>query len=541
MDQSRKWARILTAGVALLLVVALAAGCGPEEETPPPSETPAEIPTPEEAPEPTGSPETPSPSHEPTPTPARPEETVPYVPGQVIIAGPMSQVEEAVGALGDKLEVLLKRLNLQEVGINPGDCAVVKEYLAILGECFESGEPWVLDLYQLADPEPEAAIEVALAIGPEEFPCVYAHPNYLIGDPWTGVGSPWTGVGSPWTGVGSPVPGTGAMPALQSEFESQWAFEQIGLYDENGVLQVGPAGAGVRIGIFDTSPYELEEEGGPALKVVDWVSRPFTLTVWHPEILAPLPPPTETLPVSLTLANHGLFVAGLAHGVAPESEIHLYRVLDEYVQGDLFTMDTAIYAFIAETLAVGRESRRAVINLSLGIHPQASREEFGLPPEVMALQLLLAGARCHGMAVVAAAGNDRADGDPVPAPHIPARYEYVLGVAASNSERRPACFSNHGQVAAPGGDGGRGCTLCSQENCAELSLISLVLESPPGYAYWAGTSFAAPLASGQAALLLESGVDPFDVHETIMTSSTEIRDPDSVVDHGIINLPGSLP
>jgi hypothetical protein len=549
MDQLRKWARILAAGVALLLVVAFAARCGPEEETPTPSVATEEVPTPEVVTVVTESvvietvTETVEEVEEP-PSPELPgEPTSAFVPGQVIISGPLDQVSAAVDRLGDMdmLETQLKRLNLEEAGINPGECDTIKDYLAILGECFESGELWVLDLYQLAAPEPEAVVEASWAINREEFPCVFLHPNYLLGDPWTGVGSPWTGVGSPWTGVGSPAPGAGAMPALQSDFRGQWAFDHIGLYDQRGDRQVIPTGAGVRIGVFDTSPFELEEGDGPSSEFIHWAVDPFTLTVWHPEFLAPLPAPTETKPVSLTLANHGLFAVGLAHEVAPESEIHLYRVLDEYVQGDLFTMDAAIFHFITETLAAGGGPQGAVINLSLGIHPLAGREDLGLPPEVMALELLLAGARCHGMAVVASAGNDRVDGESAPPPHIPARYEFVLGVAASNDRRRPACFSNQGQVAAPGGDGEERCTHCSQDSCRWRSLISLVFETPPGYAYWAGTSFAAPLTSGQAALLLESGVDPFAVHEIIMTSSTQITDMGNVVDHEIIDLPNSLP
>jgi hypothetical protein len=529
MHKSRKWARILAAGVALLLVMVFAADCKPPDEAPTPPE-----PVEEEVPAETAEEEPPAEIGEKEPPPS---ELAPFALGQVIITGPRGRVRAAVDELGGKLEGQLKQLNLQEAGINPEECPVIMESLASLGECLEDGEPWVLELYQLATDDPDFVVQIVTTIS-YTFPCVFADPNYLVGDPWTGVGSPWTGVGSPWTGVGSPVLGVGATSALKSDFEGQWAFKQIDLYDENRVRQVVPTGADVRIGVFDTSPYELEEEPGPALKVVDWVTETFTLTVWHPEFLVPLPGPTDTMQVSPTLANHGLFVAGLAHEVAPDSEIHLYRVLDEYLQGDLFTLDTAIYAFITETLAVGGDSGGAVINLSLGIHPQAGRVPRELPPEVVALQLLLAGARCHGMAVVAAAGNDRHDGNPVP--HIPARYEFVLGVAASNNEREPACFSNRGQVAAPGGDGQRGCTLCSPGTCPEKSLISLVLDSP-GYAYWSGTSFAAPLASGQAALLLERGADPFAVHEIIMTSSTQITDMGNVVDHEIIDLPNSLP
>lgn len=487
MNKSQRWVCILFPCMALLLVFAFMVGCGPATE-----------------------------------------EIVPFVLDQVIISGPESRVDAAIIRLGTDLGESLERLNLQDAGIEPSECDTIKDHLKKLAGCLEGDEPWVLDLRQTSSPGPSGVITIVQKIR-SEFPCVFADPNYVIGDPWTGVGSPWTGVGS--SGLGA-----GAAPALQAEFEQQWAFQNIGLTN-----QVDVTGEGIRIGVFDTSPYDLEEEPGRAVEHIDWVTNPFTLTVWHREFLATLPAPAETTQITIPLSNHGLFVAGLAHQVAPDSEIHLYRVLDEYLQGDLFTMDAAILNFITETPAASDGLQRAVINLSLGIHPGVDQEGLDLPPEVMALELLLAGARCQGMAVIAAAGNDRAPDDgEAPPSHIPARYEFVLGVAASNFDRKPSCFSNQGQVAAPGGDGEKGCNPCSPGNCAKLSLVSLVLD-PPRYAYWSGTSFAAPLASGQAALLLSSGVDPIGVHDVITGTARTIPGEEDVVRYGIIDIQSSLP
>ena len=74
-------------------------------------------------------------------------------------------------------------------------------------------------------------------------------------------------------------------------------------------------------------------------------------------------------------------------------------------------------------------------------------------------------------------------------------------------------------------------------------MISLIRDPFEGYAYWWGTSFAAPLVSGQAALLLESVENPFDVTERITNNVNDVNgdDQSNVVETGIINVPNSLP
>lgn len=482
---------------------------------------------------------------EPSPTPGPLPTMPPFVPGQVIITGIKSRVEKVVtDTLGwNEKEQRLGRINLQEAGINPLACNEILTAVDLLDSCLrnidrsERDKPWVIDLYRLSGTSTVADI-VNRVMVPDDIACVYAHPNYITG-------RPWTGFGSPWTGFGSPLPGSGASPTDRSAFEGQWAFIQIGLTNTiTSTWNDVPLQRHARIGIFDTSPFTLVVESESEQRFINWATSPFSLTVWHPEILAQLPAPTTTPEVNLDPTNHGLFVAGLAQRVAPYSDIHLYRVLDEYVRGDLFTLDVALRDFIAGTPEHIDGRKRAVINLSLGVLPPKDISDFELPPEVMALELLLTGARCQGMAVIAAAGNDREFGEPAPRANIPARYPYVLGVAASNNVGRAACFSNAGDIAAPGGEGtgDRECKPCTPENCEKLSVISLVLE-PPGYAYWAGTSFATPLVSGQAALLFECLQDPFPPtamghHDVILNSanSTSGTGTDPVLGNGIIHL-----
>jgi hypothetical protein len=115
--------------------------------------------------------------------------------------------------------------------------------------------------------------------------------------------------------------------------------------------------------------------------------------------------------------------------------------------------------------------------------------------------------------VVAAAGNDSLD--EVAAhqarmePRLPARFETVLGVAATTSDpRQPARYSNLGDerelgdhVATFGGNA----TDSLEPQDAVIGLYSGEFpEGRPnetGWAYWSGTSFATALVSGIAANL----------------------------------------
>lgn len=482
------------------------------------------------------------------PVPQPPKDAVNYPPDQVVVAGPAGAVDLAVAELGAQYGLQqVDRLDLGQE-LTP-DCKLLSEQVTGVAACLAADSPWVVDLYTYNQSVTVPKLVQALL----RFECLFPSPNYAGGDPWTGAGSPWTGAGSPWTGAGSPWTGAGSpwlgpsgTGATLDLFLKQWALEHIGL-TRAGARDVDAAGAEVPVGVFDTSPFPWSTTPGEPVEV----RQPFSMTAWYPALAGPW---TARLPAGgdALHASHGLFVAGLINVVAPKSDLHLYRVLDDNVQGDLFTLDGALWAFITH---VRKEHpaptgsalpRPAVINLSLGIYPPADWEEQGLPAEVTTLQLFLAYARCQNMVVVAAAGNGREPPAGPPEPQIPASYEFVTGVSGTNYGRRPSCFSNIGDLAAPAGDGAKGCSLCTAK-CERLSLIGPVLK--PGslddilYAYWVGTSFAAPLASGQAALLLGDGLSADDAVRQMGDTAVPLAaatDPDHVTGRGAISIPASL-
>lgn len=364
---------------------------------------------------------------------------------------------------------------------------------------------------------------------------VWADPNYHLSPAqWIGGGSPWTQNGK-W--VGEEGGGQGHTMGLQFwQFQQQWAFgsQGIRLLDGNGARRGQETGAGTRIVIFDTSPFDgagwtdgrcngcsIQELVGDA-SAFPGVSM--TLTVSHQIDLIPAPTcpgtdqndPARRSLESRDISNHGLFVAGLAHAVAPASEIYLVRVLEDDGCGTLYQIVKGIDTFTEEILATEKTLRSTILNLSLGVHKTDRDTDFGLPGDIVSLEAVLDWASAQGAVIVAAAGNDSYE-TPAKDPRVmelPAGYPFVAGVAASSSLRARGCFSNANKaadpldVAAPGGDG---LYLDEQQPCAVpdctknsfFCLISMVYKPEPGYAYWVGTSFAAPLYSGQRALLFE--------------------------------------
>lgn len=192
--------------------------------------------------------------------------------------------------------------------------------------------------------------------------------------------------------------------------------------------------------------------------------------------------PTETV------AGHGTFIAGLIAVLAPDSRILPVRAFPSSGIADAFTVATAVkYA---------ADHGADVINLSLG-----STE----PSEL--LREAIAEAQRRGIVVVAAVGND----DSEVLPQFPASLNEVLAVAAIDFQSKKALFSNFGShvdVSAPG--------------------VKLISAFPGGnlgaasYAEWSGTSFAAPLAAAEAALLLAYDPRQSDINSIIKASAAPI-------------------
>jgi subtilisin family serine protease len=203
--------------------------------------------------------------------------------------------------------------------------------------------------------------------------------------------------------------------------------------------------------------------------------------------------------VRSTIGNHGLHVAGTIGAVGNDGvgvaglnwqvKIRPVRALDITGSGSFFDIAQAVlYAAglpaAAGTTTVTAPSRAAVINMSLG----GSSNSTTFRNAIIA-------ATNAGSLIVASAGNAESS-----SPSYPAAYPEVLSVTAVGPDLQLASYSNVGGnvgVAAPGGNfrsnGGGSGVVSSTWN---------YVTGAPSYAYYEGTSMAAPHVTGVAALVL---------------------------------------
>ena len=349
---------------------------------------------------------------------------------------------------------------------------------------------------------------------------IFADPNYLTrlsdltrdpcADPADGGG---TG-GGPFGDPGIPDTEVETRNATNG-FMSQWAFgpQGINLFPSSSTF----TGRKVRVGVFDTSPSQSPN----AIFNKITIALPFPLRFSVRDY------------AGTTLVNsHGLFVSGLIHGIAPKSRIQLIRVLNDDGCGDLWALNKGLENYKSRMSAWTGDLDKTVINMSLGIRTASQAEKKDLDT----LADLIKSANEEGAIIIAAAGNESYDlTKPIQEMQIPAAYDLVYGVAATNQSKNRSCYSNMGDLAAPGGDGGpwdvkqtngtkvnKPCVsraetwdqpgpnnnqaACTDMATCDYGLISLgYTRYGPRYMIWSGTSFAAPLVSGMAALAYERG------------------------------------
>ncbi|MBI4435257.1 S8 family serine peptidase [Candidatus Uhrbacteria bacterium] len=202
------------------------------------------------------------------------------------------------------------------------------------------------------------------------------------------------------------------------------------------------------------------------------------------------PSPDIAEGVSDTVASHGTVIAGIIGatannglgiaGINWDVSIMPLRVLNEFGAGSTTDVRRAIVYAV--------ENGADVVNLSFTFTQTDER-----------LRETIEWAYDQGVVVVAAIGNGNVDTDTQPI--YPACFDaeigknVVIGVAATDQEDQKASFSNFGtrctDLAAPGVD-----IFASAYHEAERLAFVTAYASP-----WEGTSIAAPMVSGAAALL----------------------------------------
>jgi hypothetical protein len=433
----------------------------------------------------------------------------------------------------------------------------------------------------------------------------------VIGAP---TGQPWSVSGSQPNWLTSAMPFSCGSPAALPRAEAHAAGPgpfRFGTRVDTALAEKGSGRrARVIVAILDTCPdpstfddhgnarlaallrtVVVHASGTPLALAPDYFAPPFEVPVywnaclpWWQEVM-----PDQDAPApEFAMPDHGLFVSGIVHDIAPDVEIHLVRVLNEFGVGDLLGLEHVLRSLPDALLSNAGPEARLIVNLSLGSAvPVPLRRFWGrwLPgtrqyagdaawPDRRSHELL---DRAHGglsstvrwlhdrgVLVVAAAGNDALRehlGGELPPPRYPAYYEPVLAVAAAGADGQPAVYSNRGDVqpfgngittfggsvVAPSSPRRPAVTRAGAHGGRQQSIVGLY-SSPTlpggepnrtGWVHWSGTSFAAPIVSALAARLWQQDAaqTPDDLMHRLRASADNIaarrpqgRDPDGPLD-----------
>jgi thermitase len=262
----------------------------------------------------------------------------------------------------------------------------------------------------------------------------------------------------------------------ENGYATQWAPDKIRLPEAHTVSR----GAGITVAVLDTGA-DLDHPAlaGRLVQGIDFVD-------------GDLDPSEEGVYGQDIAFGHGTHVAGLVALAAPDAKIMPLRILKPDGSGNSW--------LLAQAIRYAAANGAKVINISYSVHQRSF-----LIDELLSDVTSLA----PGAVVAAAAGNS----GPSTAPEYPAAEGVpgLIAVAASTKSDKLASFSTRGSwvdVAAPG---------------------DRIVSSVPDdiYATWSGTSMAAPLTAGTAALVRAAYPDlsPAQVAERITATAAAIAAP----------------
>ncbi len=216
-------------------------------------------------------------------------------------------------------------------------------------------------------------------------------------------------------------------------------------------------------------------------------------------------------------------------GLAPHARFLLYRTEDAaneaYVEED----------YLAAALERAVDSGAQVISISLGYrydfdsgshYPYSQMDGRTRPSSIAAL-----GAARRGALVVVAIGNEYASRFGEPTLTAPSDADSILAVGSVNASGERCSYSSTG----PSYDGRLKPEITSIGCAVPVANPS----TAAGVYSQSGTSFAAPVVSGVAALLLQlhsgnAGVTPQHVRKALMNSGTRASSPDGLVGKGLL-------
>lgn len=258
------------------------------------------------------------------------------------------------------------------------------------------------------------------------------------------------------------------------------------------------------------------------------------------------------------MPDHGLFIAGIVHDIAPHARVECIRIMGEFCVGDYNLFSSALQHIHNRMIPGGDlHHRPVVINLSNVIPTIAEAQSAGLDPSagvtdavITPIYYSLKALAELGATIVASAGNEadlrlNPSGMRPPALHAAAfgnppdpvstvihEIHEVIPVGAVDKDGSPtsySCYPGANGIATYGGevpeveppkapippsseppdvtvcDAIRGIYSSTRYPALSKDPPALPYRAPNsrGWAYWVGTSFATPIISAVAARVLE--------------------------------------
>jgi len=376
---------------------------------------------------------------------------------------------------------------------------------------------------------------------------------------WQSVSPNWL-LGSGGHGAPHP-PSPGSWPLAKKAQQKDWDFslvEKDSDQTRNWPPEFANDGTNVYVAILDTAPLasdldEAYENWHTQNKLIERLLKPEPnrkLRVddnFYAEM--------DLLDCSLArhryrMIDHGLFISGEIASIAPEAELHLYKVFTSYGSASTLTLAQGILRILTD-LARGVLKTPLLVNFSGGLavpnagtydpnfHPDFPvelKDPVTLQPMQTSLRALfemLAGK--DQVIVVAAGGNDSTPENGRAPARLPAAYENVIGVGALpkdfpqlNGKYVAASYSNFADDSPEtgfmtlGGEPRNGNGILGiytsetpyyvkkqgeihqpgerppdpQEPTRDRLRYNTIHNNPAGSGEWAGTSQAAPIVTG---------------------------------------------
>ncbi len=289
------------------------------------------------------------------------------------------------------------------------------------------------------------------------------------------------------------------------------SFNQLNLTKIPTLHQFGYTGEGVRIALLDAG-FELGFPVFSNLNLIDQYDFVDNDPIAKDENSA-----TENRHGTLVLSTIAGFVPDNLIGPAYDAEFLLART--EYV-GSETEVEEDNWVAAAEWAA---DLEADIISTSLGYFDWYDYSDIDGNTAIITIAADLAVSR--GIAVFSSAGNERAG------------FHYITPPADGDSVIAVGSVDSTGIIA---GSSSAGPTYDGRikPDIVSMGVSVFAVSNTGGYAYVSGTSFAAPLAAGAGALLLQMYPDwtPIDLRQALIESADRYDNPDNLYGYGLPNV-----